>query len=74
MQDTQDTQNDTAALVAAFHAAGYRTIKYKTGYRGLTPKQRQELNRNCDEPRAAFGSFNKTNPHTKKRFSYYENK
>ena len=66
-----DTPTDTAALVAAFHAAGYRTIRYKTGYKTI------EWNRHNDpahEPRAAFSSYNKTNPLTHKRWSHHENK
>ena len=68
------TPQELRTLCDDYAARGYRTIRYKTGYRGLTPKQRQELNRNCDDPRAAFGSYNKTNPLVKKRFSYHENK
>ena len=54
-------------------ANGNRVIKYRAGYRSLSPDQRRELNRLDPQP-SAFGAYNKTNPHTHKRWSYHENK
>jgi len=67
------SDQELRALCAAYTANGNRVIKYKTGYRSLTPTQRRELNRLDPQP-TAFGAYNKTNPHTHRRWSYHENK
>jgi hypothetical protein len=67
------TDSEVATLVEHYLRDGNRLIKYRAGYRSLSPDTRRELNRLDPQP-SAFGSYNKTNPHTKRRWSSYENK
>jgi len=68
------TRQQLQSLYDDYVADGNLVIRYRSGYRALSPSKRQELNRYCDPTPTAYGSFNKTNPHTFKRWSYHENK
>ena len=67
------TDSEVATLVEQYLRNGNYLHRVKHGYRSLSPDQRRELNRLDPQP-SAFGAYNKTDPHTYKRFSYYENK
>jgi hypothetical protein len=68
------TPEQVTALCDTYIAQGNYVHRVRQGYRALSPSKRQELNRYCDPTPTAYGSYNKTNPHTFKRWSYHENK
>lgn len=63
------TRQQLQALCDDYVADGNLVIKYRSGYRALSPTKRQELNRYCDPTPTAYSSHLKTNPHVKRRFS-----
>ena len=65
------TDQEIQDLCRDYVANGNIIIKYKQGYKTI---RWCKDNDPAHEPRATFGAFNKTNPHTKRRWSYHENK
>lgn len=64
----QPTTPTLAELVEHYIADGNYVHRVRQGYRSYKESEFAK------EPRAMFGSYNKTNKNTQKRFSYYENK
>jgi len=62
------TQKELNRLIGTYKRKFGQPIKFKTGYRALSPAQHRELATATEQPRSLYHNLHKTNPHVCKRW------